>query len=114
MTRARRRGGHRGRRANAGLDAGITLPAAVLALAALTATSAAAQSLLTGPVTHVRDGDTIEIGAGSGPGARAGAWAVRLEGLHAPERGTPAGERAAAWMRRTPLGRTATWRSART
>lgn len=36
------------------------------------------------PVTHVRDGDTIEIGS----------FALRLQNLDCPELGTPQGERA--------------------
>ena len=49
-----------------------TLKAATLCLLAATAL---ADSVLEGTVTHVRDGDTIEIGE----------TAVRLSGLHAPE-----------------------------
>jgi endonuclease YncB( thermonuclease family) len=41
----------------------------------------------------VRDGDTIEVGS----------IALRLNGLHAPELGTPAGERAAEFMQNLVL-----------
>ena len=43
---------------------------------------------LVGPVTHVRDGDTIEVNG----------VAVRLNGLHAPEMHERGGPQARAWM----------------
>ena len=46
-----------------------------LILVILLAAPALADSVLEGTVTHVRDGDTIEIGE----------TAIRLSGLHAPE-----------------------------
>ncbi|EAR49793.1 putative periplasmatic protein [Oceanicola granulosus HTCC2516] len=55
----------------------------------------AASEGLTGRVTHVRDGDTVEV-AGQ---------PVRLNGLTCDERGTPLGERADAAMRRLVAGR---------
>lgn len=51
---------------------------------------AAPSEVLDGRVTHVRDGDTIEVSG----------VAVRLATLDCPELGTPEGEAAAARMRR--------------
>ncbi|WP_282611181.1 thermonuclease family protein [Pelagibius sp. Alg239-R121] len=48
---------------------------------------------LHGVVTHVRDGDTIEVSS----------VPIRLNGLHAPELGTPAGKRAAEFMQNLVL-----------
>ena len=48
-----------------------------------------AQTELTGPITHVRDGDTIEVGE----------IAIRLNGLTCDERGTALGDRATAYLR---------------
>lgn len=60
-----------------------------LALAlCLLATPTLAGSVLEGTVTHVRDGDTIEIGE----------TAVRLSGLHAPEMDEDGGREARAFM----------------
>ncbi|MEX2376001.1 MAG: thermonuclease family protein [Dehalococcoidia bacterium] len=50
---------------------------------------------LAGPVTHVRDGDTIEVQG----------VAVRLEGLHAPELAEARGREAKRFMERQVLGR---------
>ena len=50
---------------------------------------------LTGKVTHVRDGDTIEIGP----------MALRLQGLHAPEKSEARGKQADKFMRRLVMGR---------
>jgi len=50
---------------------------------------ALAQSILTGKVTHVRDGDTIEVEG----------VPIRLNGVSAPERGDPFGPEATAFMR---------------
>ncbi|WP_020592867.1 thermonuclease family protein [Kiloniella laminariae] len=50
---------------------------------------AMAQSKLVGPVTHVRDGDTIEVLS----------VPIRLEGLHVPELDSEAGQTAAIFMR---------------
>ncbi len=56
--------------------------------------SAAAQAAeLTGIVTHVRDGDTIEIDS----------TPIRLSGLHAPELDSQAGKRAAEFMQNLVL-----------
>ena len=57
-----------------------------------------AQAELTGPITHVRDGDTIEVGN----------IAIRLNGLTCDERGTTLGDRATAYLRSQVLGKTAT------
>ncbi|WP_282611073.1 thermonuclease family protein [Pelagibius sp. Alg239-R121] len=48
---------------------------------------------LHGVVTHVRDGDTIEVGS----------VPIRLNGLHAPELDTTAGKRAAEFMQNLVL-----------
>lgn len=53
-----------------------------------------AQDLI-GTVTHVRDGDTIEVGD----------VAVRLQGLHAPEGNEVGGSDATAFMTNLVLGR---------
>ena len=57
-----------------------------------------AQAELTGQITHVRDGDTIEVGN----------IAIRLNGLTCDERGTALGDRATAYLRSQVLGQTAT------
>ena len=57
-----------------------------------------AQAELTGQITHVRDGDTIEVGD----------IAIRLNGLTCDERGTALGNRATAYLRSQILGKTAT------
>ena len=57
-----------------------------------------AQAKLTGQITHVRDGDTIEVGN----------IAIRLNGLTCDERGTALGDRATAYLRSQVLGKTAT------
>lgn len=68
-----------------------------LALAMLLAQPAAAQpSALEGRVTHVRDGDTIEVGK----------VAIRLRGVAAPERRDPLGREATARMKALALGST--------
>ena len=102
ITRHHRSAGHR-RTAFAPDEALIALRAGLATLLLVIAGlqgEAIAETLLRGPVTHVRDGDTIEV-AGT---------PVRLQGLHAPERGTAPGERAAAWMRAHVLGRHVTCR----
>jgi len=57
-----------------------------------------AQAELTGPVTHVRDGDTIEVGE----------IAIRLNGLTCDERGTALGDRATAHLKSQVIGKVAT------
>ena len=57
-----------------------------------------AQAELTGQITHVRDGDTIEVGD----------IAIRLNGLTCDERGRVLGDRATAYLRSQILGKTAT------
>ena len=57
-----------------------------------------AQAELTGQITHVRDGDTIEVGN----------IAIRLNGLTCDERGTALGDRATAYLRSQVLSKTAT------
>ena len=60
----------------------------VFALCLLAAPALAGPSTIEGAVTHVRDGDTIEIGE----------TAVRLSGLHAPEMDGAGGREARAFM----------------
>lgn len=57
-----------------------------------------AQAELTGQITHVRDGDTLEVGD----------IAIRLNGLTCDERGTTLGDRTTAHLRSHVLGKTAT------
>ena len=57
-----------------------------------------AEAELTGQITHVRDGDTLEVGG----------IAIRLNGLTCDERGTDLGDRATAYLRSQVLGKTAT------
>ena len=57
-----------------------------------------AQAELTGQITHVRDGDTIEVGN----------IAIRLNGLTCDERSTALGNRATAHLKSQVLGKTAT------
>lgn len=63
--------------------------AAIMFLASLGATAAAAErTTITGTVTHVRDGDTIEVGE----------VPIRMNGVSAPELDEPLGERAKKFM----------------
>ncbi len=57
-------------------------------LIVLLAAPAWAQAVLTGEITHVRDGDTIEVGG----------VPVRLNGVAAPELNEPIGQDAKAFM----------------
>ena len=57
-----------------------------------------AQAELIGEITHIRDGDTIEVGD----------IAIRLNGLTCDERGTDLGDRATAHLRSQLKGKTAT------
>ena len=70
-----------------------TLKAAALCL--LVAPALAGPSTIEGTVTHVRDGDTIEIGE----------TAIRLSGLHAPEMDEAGGPAARAFMVELVAGR---------
>ena len=65
-----------------------------LLLAIFISSQALAQSVLTGPVTHVRDGDTIVVSN----------TPIRLDGVAAPERKDPLGPQATAFMRNLVLG----------
>lgn len=65
------------------------LLACVLVIAAAWPVGQVQAEDLQGTVTHVRDGDTIEVGN----------VPIRLNGLHAPELGDPGGNRAATFMR---------------
>ena len=56
-----------------------------------------AQAESTEQITHVRDGDTIEVGD----------IAIRLNGLTCDERGTALGDRATAYLRSQVRGKTA-------
>ena len=66
---------------------GILLPVSVYA-----------QAELTGPITHVRDGDTVKVGE----------IAIRLNGLTCDERGTALGDRATAYLRLQIIDKVAT------
>ncbi len=74
-----------------------TLFALALAFVTLpTALDARAENLtLTGTVSHVRDGDTIEVGP----------IAIRLQGIAAPEGNEPGGDIATNAMRDLVLGK---------
>ena len=72
--------------------------ASVVLLGMLLPISLYAQTELTGPITHVRDGDTIEVGE----------IAIRLNGLTCDERGTALGDRATAHLRAKVMGKVAT------
>ena len=72
--------------------------AVLLLFAAFWPITVSAQAELTGQITHVRDGDTIEVGD----------IAIRLNGLTCDERGTALGDRATAYLRSQVLGKTAT------
>lgn len=62
-------------------------------------------SQISGVVTHVRDGDTLEIGE----------VAIRLEGLHAPETNTTVGQEAKSFLTDMIRGETAScWLSGKT
>lgn len=61
----------------------------------LLVTPATAQDTLTGTVTYVRDGDTIEVGG----------VAVRLSGVAAPEIKEPVGQEAKQFMVRLVAGK---------
>ncbi len=67
----------------------------ILLLLLLVAPPARAQDAIVGSVTHVRDGDTIEVEG----------IAIRLQGIAAPERGDPLGRRATAAMKALVAGR---------
>ena len=72
--------------------------ASVVLLGMLLPISVYAQTELTGPITHVRDGDTIEVGE----------IAIRLNGLTCDERGTALGDRATAYLRLQVMDKVAT------
>ena len=72
--------------------------ASVVLLGMLLPISVYAQTELTGPITHVRYGDTIEVGE----------IAIRLNGLTCDERGTALGDRATAYLRSQVMGKTVT------
>ena len=66
-----------------------TLAIVLIASLAATAASAADPTTLTGTVTHVRDGDTIEVGK----------IPIRLNGVSAPELKEPLGPQSKEFMR---------------
>jgi micrococcal nuclease len=73
----------------------------LLALAMLATSPAAADCVagpMTGQVTFVRDGDTIELGV----------TAIRLDGLAAPEGSEPGGDKATAAMSAMVFGKVVT------
>ena len=69
------------------MNAALTI--ALIASLAATAASAADPTTLTGTVTHVRDGDTIEVGK----------IPIRLNGVSAPELKEPLGPQSKEFMR---------------
>ena len=72
----------------------VAIHAAGLLFIYFVSSQAHAQSVLKGPVTHVRDGDTIEVSK----------IPIRLNGVAAPERNDPHGPQATAFMRDLILG----------
>jgi len=67
----------------------IAMMAMILVVLSLAVTRGPkAETVLEGIVTHVRDGDTIEVAG----------IAIRLQGLHAPELGEPGGYSARVFM----------------
>ena len=72
--------------------------ASIVMVGMLLSISVYAQTELTGPITHVRDGDTIEVGE----------VAIRLNGLTCDERGTALGDRATAYLKSEVMGKVAT------
>ena len=72
--------------------------ALVLGLAPLPAAAACPAGTVTGEVTYVRDGDTIELGT----------LAIRLNGLAAPEWDAPGGQEATDAMKALVLGKSVT------
>lgn len=68
------------------------------ALLVLLSASALAETILTGSVSHVRDGDTIVVDG----------TPIRLNGLHAPEMRDPGGPEARDFMVRLAAGRMVT------
>ena len=67
----------------------------VLVLSTAAPTDARDSRRIVGTVTHVRDGDTIEVDG----------LPIRLNGLHAPERREQGGSEARAWMVEHTRGR---------
>lgn len=74
----------------------MTRPLAIILI--LCCTPALAGEQITGPVTHIRDGDTIVV-AGT---------PIRLNGVAAPESHEPGGPEATAAMTRLTFGKTVT------
>lgn len=77
------------------LAAVLLAASAVAPLDRIEARAAGLAATLEGRVTHVRDGDTIEVGG----------VAVRLQGLHAPELDEAGGPAAAALMKQQVHGK---------
>ncbi len=84
-----------GMRYNARMIARLAILALVLLAAAPADARQCAPGSLTGKVTHVRDGDTIELGA----------TAIRFWGIAAPERSDPGGAEATAAIKTLVLGK---------
>ncbi len=72
-----------------------TLNGAILVLALLIVSSNALAAELSGKVTHVRDGDTIEVGK----------IPIRLNGVSAPELKEPLGQNSKTFMKQLVLGK---------
>ena len=70
----------------------------IIAALILLATPVIAGEQITGPVTHIRDGDTIEVAG----------VPIRLNGVAAPETHEPGGQEATAAMARMVDGKTVT------
>jgi micrococcal nuclease len=71
------------------------MPLFLMLVTITTAATAAEPAILTGTVTHVRDGDTIEVGK----------IPIRLNGVSAPELKEPLGKASKKFMRDLVLGK---------
>ena len=81
---------------NIGIDPAMNIRTAIILAFSLATTSAVADpTILTGKVTHVRDGDTIEVGK----------TPIRLSGVSAPELKEPLGPQSKQFMRDLVLGK---------
>jgi micrococcal nuclease len=81
---------------NIKINLAMCIRTAFILVISLVATSAAAEpTILTGQVTHVRDGDTIEVGK----------IPIRLNGVSAPELKEPFGPKSKRFMRDLVLGK---------
>jgi endonuclease YncB( thermonuclease family) len=74
--------------------AGLTMRSVLLLLAVFYCATTGAQEVLSGKVTRIVDGDTLDVLLGSGR------IRVRLHGIDAPERDQPGGREARRWLQR--------------